>query len=305
MHSACMLIKQLARIDGLAHLNISELKSLGDNGRVLCLPPRRPLVQAGRELPLHMYLLKGSIVTVRPNRRWRYRSFGALKHFYPGCEAARTHSASHILCINSEQLEFLQHRTPGGLVWDEADAEHAGDAWLARFLSSQMMKAVSTQHWRELLRGFERHNFAEGQAVLSSGDAGDCCYVVEQGHAVVHAEGHTLKHLSPGDFFGEDALILNGRRSANVTALEPLVVHSLQRALFENILLAALVQPVAEFGDGLRLDLSVCTLVELRRRLHDLTMKRTYYVVGGEPKERILAAFILRQHGLKAQPVCP
>ena len=67
-------------------------------------------------------------------------------------------------------------------------------------------------------------SFAANQKIISTGDAGHCMYVILSGKARVSStikeESVELDVLGPGDFFGEVALVDDGPRSADVTALE-------------------------------------------------------------------------------------
>ncbi len=82
---------------------------------------------------------------------------------------------------------------------------------------------------REALAGvFVEERIEAGRALARSGDFGYALYALEVGDAeVVDPDGAVLRHLHPGDTFGEIALVLAGRRSATVTATSDMVVLSL------------------------------------------------------------------------------
>ena len=62
--------------------------------------------------------------------------------------------------------------------------------------------------------------FEPGQRIVTAGEPGYCMYVVLSGKAAVTTGTRTLATLVEGDFFGEVALVDDGPRSADVTALE-------------------------------------------------------------------------------------
>jgi CRP-like cAMP-binding protein len=66
----------------------------------------------------------------------------------------------------------------------------------------------------------ERRTYGEGSPMVSRGDEPGTLFVILSGTARVEAGGkvHTL---GPGDFFGEMAMLGETRRSATVTAAEP------------------------------------------------------------------------------------
>lgn len=72
-------------------------------------------------------------------------------------------------------------------------------------------------------------DFARGERIIYEGDTEDALYILQSGRALVSfgAGGgaeHEVARLSKGDFFGEMALLTGEERSANVTALEDVVV---------------------------------------------------------------------------------
>lgn len=64
--------------------------------------------------------------------------------------------------------------------------------------------------------------YADGQAVVTQGEVGDCMYVVQTGAVEVVQAGsageQVLAVLGPGDFFGEMAVFEKEVRSATVRA---------------------------------------------------------------------------------------
>jgi len=80
-----------------------------------------------------------------------------------------------------------------------------------------------------------------GQLIVKEGDEGDRFYVVAKGKVEVHTAGiHgerlRLAVLGDGDYFGEIALIKQGRRTANVQAVTSGVLLSLAKADFDKLL---------------------------------------------------------------------
>jgi CRP-like cAMP-binding protein len=61
----------------------------------------------------------------------------------------------------------------------------------------------------------------EGVRLIGEGAAGYSFFILTQGNAVVTSDGADLAALGPGDFFGEIAILGNGRRSATVTTTSP------------------------------------------------------------------------------------
>ena len=78
--------------------------------------------------------------------------------------------------------------------------------------------------------------FEAGKPIVERGDQGSALYVVTEGQAEVEVGGR-VHRLKPGDFFGEMALITARRRSATVTATEPVEVLALEAGSFKPFLL--------------------------------------------------------------------
>ena len=75
------------------------------------------------------------------------------------------------------------------------------------------------------------------QKLFRAGDAGNAMYLIESGEiriSVTASDGHdiTVAELSPGDFFGEMAMLDGQARSANATAVNEARLASLSRKHF-------------------------------------------------------------------------
>ena len=68
---------------------------------------------------------------------------------------------------------------------------------------------------------FEVEQYDPGRRVVLEGSSGYAFYVLAAGQASVSHEGEELRTLGAGDFFGEIAILGGGRRTATVTATEP------------------------------------------------------------------------------------
>jgi CRP/FNR family transcriptional regulator, cyclic AMP receptor protein len=83
--------------------------------------------------------------------------------------------------------------------------------------------------------------FEAGEVVFKEGDEGSTCYIVRSGRARAireHPDGRsiTLAHFSPGDIFGEMAMLDGERRSATVETLEGTEAIAILRADMHRLL---------------------------------------------------------------------
>jgi CRP-like cAMP-binding protein len=82
---------------------------------------------------------------------------------------------------------------------------------------------------------FEVEEFDAGRQLVTEGRAGYSFYLLDRGKVSVTHEGREVRTLSAGDFFGEIAILGEGRRTATVTATEAGVVWSLFGTSFRSL----------------------------------------------------------------------
>ncbi len=103
----------------------------------------------------------------------------------------------------------------------ESHRIHRDDVLLAKF---RLFADLGEDELNTLLDQSSKDSFPAGQRILSAGEPGHCMYIILRGTARVSAgtgsEEVELALLGPGDFFGEVALVDDGPRSADVTAVE-------------------------------------------------------------------------------------
>ena len=73
----------------------------------------------------------------------------------------------------------------------------------------------------ELAGWFDDKDTSPGVRLAGEGASGYTFFVIADGNAVVTVNDAEIATLGPGDFFGEMAILGDGRRSANVTTTTP------------------------------------------------------------------------------------
>jgi CRP-like cAMP-binding protein len=63
-----------------------------------------------------------------------------------------------------------------------------------------------------------RWEYQEGEVIFQAGEIGTAIFILEKGSCCLEIAGRTVKHLSPGDLFGEIAAIDALPRTATVKA---------------------------------------------------------------------------------------
>ena len=85
---------------------------------------------------------------------------------------------------------------------------------------------------------FKERHFSAGETVVKEGADGAAFFLIESGEATVSVAGNERRSLSPGDYFGEIALIDEGVRSATITATSDLVCYGLTFWEFRPLVVA-------------------------------------------------------------------
>jgi CRP-like cAMP-binding protein len=100
-----------------------------------------------------------------------------------------------------------------------------------------LLRVVTGAALDELAPHLRLRRVAAGEVIVREGDPGDSCFVVAAGKVCVTkgAAALELSRLGPGSFFGELALLADGRRHATVHALEPTQLYEIPRAAMQAL----------------------------------------------------------------------
>jgi NADH dehydrogenase len=80
-----------------------------------------------------------------------------------------------------------------------------------------------------------RQYLEPGEVVFREGDRGDWFYIVLNGEVEVRQGGRALRHLGPGEVFGEIALVSDSPRTASVHTLTPVTLLAVDREAFHTL----------------------------------------------------------------------
>jgi CRP-like cAMP-binding protein len=94
-------------------------------------------------------------------------------------------------------------------------------ASVADLATVPLFSALDEEELAKIADWFHVQNANEGVKLVGEGAPGYTFFVLLEGTAAVTSEGQTLTVLTPGDFFGEVAILGDGRRTATVTSTSP------------------------------------------------------------------------------------
>jgi CRP-like cAMP-binding protein len=94
-------------------------------------------------------------------------------------------------------------------------------AAVADLATVALFNSLDEAQLQELANWFHVQNADQGSRLVGEGAPGYTFFVILDGTALVTADGDSLGTLGPGDFFGEIAILGDGRRTATVTSTSP------------------------------------------------------------------------------------
>lgn len=176
-----------------------------------------------------------------------------LDHHRPRQATAKARTPVQYFHVDNNHMDLL-------LTWDqnasymvseidETDTAIDEGDWMTHMLRSSIFHRIPASNIQAMFIKMEPKPVRAGNIVIRQGDDGDYYYYLKQGRAVVTRvtkTGQTIKlaELEPGSSFGEEALISNTKRNANVTMLSDGVLMCLAKADFASLLKEPVLQSV-------------------------------------------------------------
>jgi MFS family permease len=114
----------------------------------------------------------------------------------------------------------------------DADRQALPLVELTRLRAVPLFSLLPRPQLEALARAANPLEVSPGTAIVRKGGPGDLFYVITGGAADVHIHGRLVRELSPGDHFGEIALLKDSPRTATVTARTQCFLLALDKAAF-------------------------------------------------------------------------
>jgi len=233
-------------------LNAENFQELAGKAEVEELGAGKAIFKQGDVDRKTVYLLEGEVelVTAAGEKSQLKSGTDIARHpmanHQPRKHTAVTKSPCKITRIDSDLLDIL-------LTWDQlsgievdeiaTEEEETGDDgdWMTRILQSKAFLKVPPANIQAIFMRMEELPVKAGDTIIKQGDDGDYYYIIKNGKCKVTRASKTgteltLATLSDGDAFGEEALLTEAKRNANIVMITDGVLMRLSKADFNELL---------------------------------------------------------------------
>ncbi len=315
-------------------LNTENFRELASKSYVEEIAKGKTLFAQGDIDKKNIYLIDGevtvtsgegnSVSVIAGSRAGRH----PLANFQPRKHTAVTKSACKITRVDSDLLDVL-------VTWDQVtgievdeihtDEDESGD-WMANILQSKAFLQVPSANIQSMFMRIQEIPAKAGDVIIKQGDKGDFYYIIKQGECKVTRKSKadselTLATLKTGTAFGEEALLSDAKRNANVIMATNGVLMRLSKKDFNELLKEPMLTWVTrEEGDRMVKDGAVwldvrldsehknnglegsinIPLFMLRLKAATLAKDKQYILYCDTSRRSAAAAFLLTERGLDA-----
>ncbi len=257
------LLRSFSPLDGLKSENLHALAS---KASLRDMSSDETLFKEGEDDKRTMYVLSGVVELLQNGESVAIVRGGTPEARNP---LSPTMPRRHTAVVASNRIEILEIDSDlldVMLTWDQTgsyevgelsgagkiqESADEGEDWMTSLLQTKAFHKVPPSNIQAIFMRMQRVDFRAGQAVIKQGDEGDFFYVIVKGKCLVtrdtplNKEGVKLAELSIGESFGEEALISDAKRNANVTMTTDGVLMRLNKQDFKSLLN----EPMLEYLD--------------------------------------------------------
>ncbi len=144
------------------------------------------------------------------------------------------------------------------------------DMFSAEKIRNGIFSRLPTANIQEMFKRMQYVAFNAGQVVVQQGAEGDYYYLLESGDAVMtritvsQNKPELMRNLLKGDFFGEEAVVSEGKSNVTVTMQADGALLRLKKSDFNELLKAPLIKKVTQEQAQKEMDLGKAILVDVR-----------------------------------------
>ncbi len=254
------VLRQFVPLNDLTSDNLQEL---ANKTRIETLAKGKALFKRGDSDNFSFYLLSGELLLLGDGGEKKTIRGGSahtrfpIEHHRPRRYTAIAEVDCHFFRVDNDMLDIL-------LTWDQnagmmvsdmdednsaANEEEEGSDWMTMMLRSEIFHRIPPSNIQAVFMRMERMPVVVDQTIIKQGDEGDYYYFIEKGrcmvtHTTKSGKAIKLAELEAGTGFGEEALISDNKRNANVTMLSDGVLMRMAKGDFVELLKAPVLQAV-------------------------------------------------------------
>ena len=328
------LLKTLVPISAL---NTENFQELAGKTYVETLPAGKMIFKQGDNDKKNVYLLDGEVVITSATGQPVLVKSGmpAAKHplanQQPRRQTVTTKVPSKITRIDGDLLDILltwdqlSGIEVGELQMDDNKGEEEGD-WMMRILQSKAFLQVPAANIQAIFMRIQEVPVKAGEVIITQGEEGDYYYIIKYGRCKVTRTSKTgtqltLATLKDGDAFGEEALLSDAKRNANIIMETDGALMRLAKADFNSLLKEPMLSWVTNAqaeemvkGGALWVDVRLesehknsgisgsinLPLFMLRMKVESLDPNKKYILYCDTGRRSSAGAFLLSERGIQA-----
>ena len=321
-------------------LNSENFQELAGKTFVENVAAGQTIFKAGDADRKSVYLVDGQVEVVSVGGDAKTIAAGsdqakhALANQQPRKATATAKVDSQVIRVDSDLLDIL-------LTWDqlsgievdeiqvdettEEEADEDGD-WMTRILQSKAFMQVPPANIQAMFMRMQDVPVKAGDVIIKQGDDGDYYYIIKNGKCKVTRTSKTgseltLATLGDGDAFGEEALLSEAKRNANIVMTTDGALVRLSKEDFNELLKEPMLSwvtnaeadaMVAE-GNAVWIDVRLeseyknesiegsinIPLFMLRLKAQTLDADKQYILYCNSGRQSSACAFLLSERGLK------
>lgn len=260
------LLRSFSPLDGLKSEN---LHSLARKAVLRELTAGRMLFKEGDTDKRTYYLVSGVIELMHGGRTVLMLRGGSPEARNPIAPSMPRRYSARVVSDRIEYLSIDSDMLDVMLTWDQTGSyevnelkhqedQPASDDWMTTLLQTKALHRIPPANIQAIFMRMQRMDYKEGETVIRQGDDGDYFYVIVKGKCAViretplNKQGIKLAELGMGDTFGEEALISDAKRNANVIMMTDGTLMRLGKEDFRTLLNEPMLQWVS-YEEGKKL----------------------------------------------------
>ena len=327
---------QLRALSPFNGMKADSVQSLLDQAEVHKAKPGEFIFREGDETAVTVYVLSGEVGLNEGGRVTKFIRGGTDTARFPVSPDLPRHCGA----VATDLVEFITIESmllDVSLTWDQTGVYEVGefksalkaaeDDWMVMLLYSKAFQRIPPATLQSVFSRLQQVPYKAGDTIICQGDEADYSYIVRRGTCAVSRQSAlgddpiALAELTVGATFGEEALILDGKRNATVTMETDGAVMRLDRANFQTLLKGPMLESVdsgeaetivekggrwldvrlpSEFAVSHKDGAVNLPLYMLRLKLNVLDPEMRYVVCCNTGQRSSAAAFVLCEKGFRA-----